>query len=42
MLVNLLMLAQESTVFTLRNGILVLVLIGVLVGYKMYKNKTMG
>lgn len=46
MIQNLLMLAQEessepSAVFNLRNGVLVLVIIVLLVGYKIYKNKTM-
>ena len=43
MLANFFMLAQEeSAIFNMRNIILVAVLVGVLVGYKVYKNKTMG
>ena len=43
MLANWMMLAQEgSAIFNLRNLILVAVLIGILVAYKIYKNKTMG
>lgn len=42
MLANLLMLAQDDgAIFTMRNGLLLLVIVGILVGYKMYKNKTM-
>lgn len=48
MLNKLLMLAQkipeverESLLFTARNGILVVVAIVLVVGYKIYKNKTM-
>ena len=50
MLNKLLMLAQAnkipdveqpSLLFTLRNGILVVVAIVLVVGYKIYKNKTM-
>lgn len=42
MLSNLLMLAQDDgAVLTMRNGLLLLVIIGILVGYKIYKNKTM-
>lgn len=43
-----LMLAQEieppelpSTIWNLRNLILVIILIAIIVGYKIYKNKTM-
>lgn len=39
MLVQALMLAQENAIFNLRNGILVLLLIAILVGYKIYKDK---
>ena len=43
MLANMLMLAQEdSAVFNLRNGLLFLGIIVLIVGYKIYKNKTMG
>ncbi len=47
MIQNLLMLAQEETsepsaIFNLRNLILVVVIVGLLVGLKIYKNKTMG
>lgn len=43
MLANILMLAEEeSAIFNMRNIILVAVIVGVLVGYKVYKNKTMG
>ena len=47
MIAELLMLAQDapdqgSAIFNLRNGILVVVIIGLLVGLKIYKNKTMG
>jgi hypothetical protein len=45
MIQNLLMLAQDSSephpLFNLRNGILTLAIIVLLVGYKIYKNKTM-
>lgn len=42
MLANLLMLAQDdSALFTMRNGLLLLLVVGILVGYKIYKNKTM-
>ncbi|MFH1416707.1 MAG: hypothetical protein ABII12_00255 [Planctomycetota bacterium] len=47
MLAELLILAQEvpgegSAIFNLRNGILVFAIIALLVGLKIYKNKTMG
>lgn len=39
---NLLMLAEEEGyVFNLRNGLLVLLIIGLLVGLKIYKSKRM-
>jgi hypothetical protein len=42
MIQNLLILAQdENMVFNMRNGILLVVLIVILVGYKIYKNKQM-
>jgi hypothetical protein len=36
---SLLVLAQESAIFNLRNGILLLLLIAIIVGYKMYKSR---
>ncbi len=47
MIADLLFLAvqeieEPSAIFNLRNGIFVLVIIGLLVGLKIYKNKTMG
>ena len=43
MLADIFMLAQEdSAIFNMRNLILVVVIVGILVGYKVYKNKTMG
>ncbi len=36
---SLLMLAEDSAIFNLRNGILVLVLIAIVVVYKVVKNK---
>ncbi len=47
MIADLLILAieevkQPSAIFNLRNGIFVLVIVGLLVGLKIYKNKTMG
>ncbi len=39
MLSQVLLLAQDGSIFNLRNGILLAVLIVILVGYKMYKNK---
>ena len=39
---DILVLAQEgSALFNLRNLVLVLIIVGILVGYKMWKNKTM-
>jgi hypothetical protein len=42
MLANVLMLAQENAVLNLRNGLMLLGIIALIVGYKVYKNKTMG
>ena len=39
MLNQLMMLAEDSAIFNLRNGILVLLLIGILIAYKIYKDK---
>lgn len=40
MLQSVLFLAQgDSAIFNLRNGILLLLLIAIIIGYKMYKNK---
>ncbi len=36
---SLLMLAEDSAIFNLRNGILVLVLVAIIVVYKVVKNK---
>lgn len=38
---QLLLLAEDSSFLTLQNGILLLLLVGILVGYKIYKNKQM-
>ena len=37
----LVLAADDSAIFTVRNGILVAVLVAVVVGYKVWKNKTM-
>jgi hypothetical protein len=43
MLNHLLLLAQEdSAIWNLRNGILVLLIIVILVAYKLYKDKMQG
>ncbi len=36
---DLWMLAQENAIFNLRNGILLVLLIGILVAYKIYKSR---
>ena len=41
MMQSLLVLAEDNAVFNLRNGILLLVVIAVGVGYMMYRKKQM-
>ena len=39
MLNQIMILAEDSAIFNMRNGILLLLLIVILVGYKLYKDK---
>lgn len=41
MMNDILVLAQDNALFNLRNLIMVICIVVLIVGYKMYKNKTM-